>query len=365
MYRPSIVSIPLLALLAACEPSASGSPGPAGGNAIPLEGACDAMRSTLCDRYAGCGLIAAEHAGACEEGLFSCENFGFDRDVRAGRMTYDGAALRRCLTALASAPCVRDGWQQVFSVDADCRAAFRGAVPVGGECDGGTVCESGWCNEFECPGGCIETRGSGAACGPGQPPCAPHLGCVAGTCGELPGAGQPCTQDDEWDGRCAPGLVCDETGTCRAYAVAGEPCLEGDEEYALPGVPCAEGFACEAGRCVALGGEGDACDWTWDCRMDLRCAAGRCAPRLGEGGDCTSDNEACDLGLWCLSSGTCGLPLRAGASCDEESDDCRDWCEGGVCVEEVGPGQACDDVTRFCYSGPCVEGSCTTDCSDW
>ena len=83
-----------------------------------------------------------------------------------------------------------------------------------------------------------------------------------GTCGTLPGEGEPCAYIDaaKTSPACGFGLVCDaQTQTCVAGPKAGEPCADyGDFVYV-----CADGFVCDEAdpnpMCQVGAGQGDPC----------------------------------------------------------------------------------------------------------
>lgn len=360
VFRSFIPAIPVVCFLTACGSTVSD------GNAkskepIALSRACEEYRETICQRTIDCRGFGANALEVCKE-EYDCNTFPVQELVEAGKINYDGVALRRCLQKLVSVPCVDDeegsqGWELFFQVDEDCRAAFRGLVAVGDECETSMDCASGWCRD-ECPGHCAATGEVGSACSEAAP-CAPHLGCVAGVCGPLPVADQPCALESYAEistGLCAPGLLCDDSLTCRDYPRAGEACARRNWGY-----PVCEGrsFCNEAGTCIARGELGDACEFSDGCRSEFWCVSGTCATRIPEGGDCSA-HEGCDVGLRCLSTGVCGKPLAAGSPCDEETDDCYDFCDGGRCVMGVGPGAVCDETT-YCWAGPCVDGVCMNE----
>lgn len=138
-----------------------------------------------------------------------------------------------------------------------------------------------------------------------------------------------------------------ETATmCVARPVEGEDCPEG---------VCAEDLRCGSisGKCLAPGGQGEACLEPADCVEGLVCAAG----------------------------GTCDAPIPLGARCDDDTQ-CDDGlsCDGGTCAEavpldggcynpgECGASRSCgrapesrtcgapDTVDQDCREGTCGDG---------
>jgi hypothetical protein len=119
---------------------------------------------------------------------------------------------------------------------------------------------------------------AGATCS-ASAPCEGTLACplsgasASAVCTALPTLGQPCLSAYvSGAGECANGLVCGTNNTCATptYVTPGGSCSLATEV-------CAAG-TCIAGKCVALGGEGSACDLGNDpqCGPTLECKGGTC-----------------------------------------------------------------------------------------
>ena len=146
--------------------------------------------------------------------------------------------------------------------------------------------------------------------------CAPGLGCLNGTCGPLPTAGQECAIPN----RCAPGLGCD-------FAMNGSFCVQ----------PHAAGQAC-TNDSVCLNG------------LFCNLTTSVCAPIVAAGGACKDGNE-------CGPSGTC-MPSTPGGStfvCAPLPGagspcflDCKD---GSYCAPDITPGPCAPNLCKLALGG--------------
>src|SRR5439155_717233 len=82
-----------------------------------------------------------------------------------GRITFDGAALGRCMDGIAgSAQC--DSQVDAFGSNSDCQMAFVGNQPIGGLCYDNSECAQGaYCTATAaaCGGTCQTRKAIGAA----------------------------------------------------------------------------------------------------------------------------------------------------------------------------------------------------------
>jgi hypothetical protein len=227
----------------------------------------------------------------------------------SGRLTYDATKAGECLTAYRDAACEwnADGG---LGPSAVCDEVFRGDKVEGvacfadEECLGALVCET-----IECVGGCCAgTCKAKAAEAP-----------VGGDCRAAPcGANAYCRLDGAGAAACA------------TRAAVGAACDAVDA--------CAAGSVCSAGTCVAIGGDGAACD-----------------PAAFAG--CAGIDRWCDP-----ASATCVARKAIGAVCGGEGE-CIEAaaCVGGSCVMRPRPGDACGaGATGGGCLGelPCVGGVC-------
>lgn len=234
-----------------------------------------------------------------------------------------------------------------------------GACGDDGACGGAWTCEPraaegercGWTRssrdcaaELYCGDGflCARRPVAGEPCSPGQP-CIPGLACSAtstdpwGTCVAPPSAGEACMFGEAGPYMCADDLGC-VAGRCAIVPGAGMNC--GDDGR------CALGLACifsDARRCQAPRVEGEACSQTSECAAPLVCPGilARCTPPNEPGEPCPTQSEcagACVRGssgrLECAETGARGLPCFAHDDCAPELH-CT--IREPVCIAEVCP----------------------------
>ncbi len=292
---------------------------------IALDEFGEARRTAECERLTRCGLFSTQ--SACERYLVPA----LDRDVRsaveAKKMSFDGAAAKQCLDAIAAMTCDATS-EEARVVPLACRRALGGLLADNETCAFDAECISGSCDAPNCgraeccTGSCQPTIVDAA---PGET-CARDEDCADGFCGLdlhcTPRAPERemCTRDEE----CAYDLACIgatefEPGRCRDLPLLGEAC---------PYRRCAEiGASCINGTCVPVGLAGDPCTGPADCSFYSECAPdGFCAerPRLGE--TCTFE---CELGAWC-DDGRCVGPIEDGAPCVQDAQCSDRFCREGA-----------------------------------
>ena len=176
----------------------------------------------------------------------------------------------------------------------------------------------------------------------------------------LQGLGAPCASDYE----CVAGDTCvgwtgTSDGACAAPPAIGAQCGWGSAGVSggvlIPWYPfgphplCAPGGTCEGYSCLAVVGDGGACNQAADCASSgLVCVNNACAAAYeGAGGTCKDDDD-CQDGLWCNfgdagSAGTCAKRQLAGTACSgnanashECAGDCDLAIDGGTCVALCG-----------------------------
>ncbi len=212
-----------------------------GGDAVPLADLGTEMGGAVCGKMAECCTMAEleeELLGASNQQ--ECEAFyaGFlgqlfvpvlQDSVAAGRLVYDGEAMRACLDAYGALACADLRTALATGPDGACDGAFTGQVALGGACATDLDCVSGFCD-----GDAVDFEGN----------------VTMGTCIQAPGVGQACA-----DGDCDEGLYCDYAGgapTCQATLADGSGCgADGD---------------CASGSCNgASGGQGGTCGPSMTC----------------------------------------------------------------------------------------------------
>jgi hypothetical protein len=296
--------------------------------------------------------------------------------VAAGRLQFDAARARDCLSALGSLSCA----ELLAGLDgepAGCAGVLEGLVPEGDRCGVDEECRD-----------------------------PQHLACVEATSGSC---GRSCAArialgGDCSGGRCLPGSSCrlfnDEGAPprfqCATLPLEGQPCTE----LCAPGLFCSreayDGFeGIDEGVCRARIA-GGSCKNDWQCPLPLFClreggaAAGRCEPpRAGLGETCAPGQNECVPGTSCAAlangfacqvlpglGGACGyLEASPGKSetvgCASGSCDLARGLRRGVCVERPGPGapsgatasapcdfwNRCGDGLR-CQEGVCAPAAC-------
>lgn len=223
-----------------------------------------------------------------------------ERAVEAGRVRYDAARAKRCVSrgAFDLAATWQSGWVEPLS----CDGMFIGTALLGEACYPDEtfqrVCREGYCEENgECPGRCTPYAEVGEHCVPE---------------------------------RCAPGDYCSLDNECRPAIAVGESCPEGGG--------CASPASCVMGVCRYLADLGEPCGERTPCVSPLLCAQGACAAGVGPG-------EPCEVDRHCPDGYACGfVPLGGnGRSCLEPPDlgarcDVRAGCAPGArCAPDESP----------------------------
>jgi len=325
--------------------------------------------------------------GGAQAGEGACRRVDHDRAVAAiarGYWSVDVELAERCITALASQPCVvrlsaryvSDLPSPYWSVDvvaATCWEALREAtrlcgprlIPcgesggrcavdssgddclehcvvataVGGPCGDDTECLDGAFCDSGRTGTCVE--GASSRCNAAQ--ClALGLGhdCVRGTCGDRPDLGEACDELSTDGLRCRSELRC-VAGICRAPARRGEAC---DPSTAF----CADGLDCTGTPalcaeptfpCSAQGigcPDGEYCDPTGHCSLSPDGAG--CDAVVNPAGILPPAQvwlDSCPAGFTCVNPGsrfgTCRPTAPLGASCGPTSP----CVEGAQCLAAV------------------------------
>jgi hypothetical protein len=187
-----------------------------------------------------------------------------------------------------------------------------GCRPRGGECEFGSDCCSGQCNDAT--GRCVQDLAAcspaGAACESGTECCTLH--CDGGVCSSDPceGDGQDCGGNSECcSGSCEGGKCADINGSASSCSSAGNSC-GGDSDC------CSK--LCVEGSC-AIGSS--FCVQTFDiCTDSDQCCHGTCVIQEG------------------ANAGYCGTQVSSGSSCDNK----------------LVTGEVCDGDCSLCCSRSCA-----------
>lgn len=209
-FRPAVAVATALAIglfVASCSDSTPHDEG------VTVDEYCPAFASILCEGYQTCcslpdleGCIADIQA-ECEAGEVS--------SIRAGFSTLDGVVAERCLEAYRAAfdNCLYDE-----PIGDACRYIWYGFAGPGGACRDVWYCERGLgCNDPGPNGTCVELPGEGESCSE-TAACAPgglYCSFEDWTCHPEPELGEAC----ERTGICAAGSCID--GTCQARSWCG------------------------------------------------------------------------------------------------------------------------------------------------
>lgn len=315
---------------------------------LTLSQACLRARTNLfCNDPQRCGL--ADPSVSCDainkNARFESEALCWLQEreaVDAGRLRYDGAAARACLTGLEARACF-----STATVPA-CERIFTGLQQLGAECFSGPECVAGaWCDRTStCPGRCTAL--------------VPPGGLARDLIGCAPGNAAVDQRDGGWLCRApvSSGARCRQPGE----NVFGTSCLSSTESCSLP----ADGGAgfCEPWR-TTLQPRGGTCGGGQFCQRGLACrfvpgeTTGRCQDLIPLGQSCQLDFNGCALGATCGTDERCVPEPRVGEAC---TSTCARGarCVNAVCVAEGGVGGACP-----CEFGlRCVDGRCQTRACD-
>lgn len=248
-----------------------------------------------------------------------------------------------------------------------CKTGKQSCVGLGrGNCCNGLACDIlGECRHVPSLTG--ELCGAGVPCKSSNDTCQPAGG-LTSRCAACRTALQSCSGIGQ--GTCCGGLVCDVSGVCRHDPpTSGEPCGVG--------VPCANGYVCDAlvgGKCTSCGngtdgcvglGQGNCCDGlVCDVGGECRHEPGKAGELCGLGVPCESPLECSSLvGGRCESCGISGsacFGLGRGTCCEGMQCDVTGECRHPKpwIGEPCGLGVPCADGQGVCNAtvgGRCVE----------
>ena len=283
--------------------SSEGSTGSGGGASV--DGCAEGV-SAICAKYAACIAPILELAygdvATCEARLGpSC-----DASLHAPGSNTTDEELAACAKKLGATSCdsLFDGTEicepspgsladgKACGADGQCKSnhcnvaddALCGVcaplVKAGGSCandkngcDAGLACSTS--------GTCAVPATAGGACSDDKP-CQIPLGCLGGTCAELPGPGEACDPTTKPCDLFLQASFCNPmTQKCQevTFADAGEPCgvVDGTKLVA-----CAKAGHCNApmgmmeGICEPAAADGAACDMDTACLSPAKCVSGAC-----------------------------------------------------------------------------------------
>lgn len=337
----SAVLFALICMSPACDffDDDSGDPG----SYVAYEDIETAYKDAYCTHAANCGLFPDKTACLTAD----IDDLTLRSDVlagiQAGKIFYDGNAVKKCLDALAAVTCDTTD-EDSRGLPPVCNQFTHGLGMQGDECFADAECISGTCSgETDAPtcqpGTCIGNTAptyEPAALGES---CSSFAGCVSGaycdnltfTCAPLKMQGTACEFIDE----CAYGLACvyDTTGSSTCAA------LPGPNERCTSGVPCRdEGFYCDLNSatptCKPLGLASATCTTDTQCSRFYPCdSTGHCAKLPGVGQSCIDTFKCFDEGTFCdTNTYTCTALLSDGAMCTSDTQCVSQNCDLDVAV---------------------------------
>lgn len=263
--------------------------------------------------------------------------------LKAGRLRYDERAASICFDwyseRLALRSCDFVKVEEPVAITVACHEILKGAVDVGGDCNGSSECQHHLkCSEWSCGGVCEPSNSCGL----------PGTFCEDGTY---------CHH-----GRCLPWVELD--GNCANL----QRCVSGSYSKRTP-----VGHSCTL---MSTKAEGEACDEYQDCKGNLNCSEDKLCvqweeerPAAGEGDPCTSQTD-CQGGLSCQdikdnNEGTCAPVLGQGKPC-QDTHQCEYglYCNVPQSQSIYIPGR-CEplrpDLASCTYSDTCLSGYCHSD----
>jgi hypothetical protein len=317
----------------------------------PLELATfpDALASSYCEWQHRCGAV--DDVEACHADVMAKQGEVLDyaqRDVKAGILRFDAAGAQACVDAYQTAGCSTNEHADRLAPRGEalaCTGALIGPGVDNAPCLIGPECASGFC---------------AVSC---------SQGCCRGTCGGLPPKtgkiGDACGYDT-----CDDSGFCDTDQRCKAKLGEGEACeyvyqcrdgllCHGDEPHRTCQPPVAPGAACQPGESNG--------DYRWpDCgAIGESCVNGTCVAKAGRGAPCAG--AACRADLVCggpASAPTCGPWPTLGEPCTQQGCAGDLICVGvtsvapGRCTALLPDGAACSLDGLSCESQTCVKGTC-------
>ncbi len=302
------------------------------GGQTTFDALCSGANTTVTGLLTTCAkanpdLISSLGAQFGDAGLLDCTST--QRDITAGRITFDSAKGSACVSAYGALSCSD---LAAGALPTACDQVLVGTVANGGACYVDDECAAGWCDASStaCPGTCVAFAQVNESCASAT--CAAGLECDGSVCKTPSAAGGACP--------CLGNLWCDTSngapGTCRATQTSGD-CTPGSGACAYGHVCAGTPSTCQAlvglgGDCTAgseLCGLGYTCDAT-----TLKCVSW---PKLGE--DCTSIPTC--IGSYCDAAGTgkCLAYKALGAQCNWPAD-----------LLACAPGSTCDQATATCVA---------------
>jgi hypothetical protein len=259
---------------------------------VPFEQYCQKFTDMGCNAADSCNCLDVTTRGLCPTYLMMQCQDGVEKDVKAGKKTYDPHAAGQCLhdlgNILGDCQLTNDDYPEA------CDHFLVGAVAAGGACDGSSQCQ-------------------------------PGMSCRSSTCVVMPTDGQACL-----DYSCADGLYCGDQ-VCHTKKGAGGSCAD-------TSAACGDNLFCDGNDQICKGrlsAGGDCSGNSGGCGDNLYCstlAKQTCQSYPGSGGDCTDSYGSCADGYYCDTTKHCVAKLGEGQSCTESSQCQSDKCSSSTCA---------------------------------
>jgi PKD repeat protein len=369
------------------SPNGTDPGGDCAGDQLACDGACNGNGACI-EATGACGTAAclgdsliapACSSGACSTAPTSCFPY-----------TCNGSTLACRTTCTSNLDCAEG---------ARCNGGrCVGYVPIGGACSSDVdcasgVCADGLCCDGPCGGSCeaCDLAGYEGRCTfvppgtdpdnecPGAVPCGGNCD-GGGACTTVP-QGVTCGQEScGIDAIESP--ICDGYGTCSIASqscglYACDPSRATCFNTCTTNAECSEFAACDNGMCRGLLPVGRGCT------AGSQCGSGYCVDGVCCDSACTGSCESCgitgSLGrctFWpggqdpedeCFGTGSCGGTCNGGGACNFPN--LGTSCGANLCVGTVLTSAGCDGigscigVTTDCAPWDCIDGACNSSCT--
>jgi len=298
----------------------------------------DAARDAVCRNLAKCGDVESrEVCRTVNLGVVVHLQPGEQRAIEMGKVEFHGDQANACLDALADRSC--DVTSRSGRVTPPECQFVTGTQPAGRACALDDECTSLRCGVPSCGDACCQ-----GTCVGDTPATPGHVGdsCETAACDDdsfcdldtaLCVARAPahatCFAPDE----CDFGLDCLPDGTCGPLPGPGEPC---DGACRDRGTTCSQ----TTGVCVKVALAGEACATSADCSVLYACDATKhCSRGLALGAACTAGQFCADARAFCdptTTPSTCALPKPDGEACTRSLQCQTVYCDPAslTCAEE-------------------------------
>lgn len=254
-----------------------------------------------------------------------------DASIKAGRVTFDSAAMNACLKALVApdgtcssvgsmlpwtTACMNPAWVGTVAAGGMCTHGFECANPTSAYCAPNQVCTA------------LPTEGMPCAVAGGVTECASGFFCGGGTCHAQVAAGGMCNSNQQ----CQKGNFCNnaQPRVCEAVHSAGQACTGSascQSNQCLPGVCSGTTASCFTSADCQFNGGHCSNNPNMFCNTDGTCGAGTCS--VG-GTACTAQAQCTGAGNTCVFPNTCILSTCTGNIVCADTQVEADYCTNAV-----------------------------------